>query len=334
MIKFIRKILFALIAIFCLSQAQAGLFDTLKGAAGKFDPIKEMMVNMQNGAKTAICKEGGVCRKFEGYACQFSKNLVSTCALMCANQPGFLPNSKCSQKAQKSFGFIPQTLSYTTGESAVDHLSRQLEKGPMGNNPASQQFFNAFCSVKGAQLIEPQYKQQVANACRVYKGTAAGVGYAQPRLGYQGQQQQLQQQYQVPQQRQQQAQQPQQRQQQYQAPQQRQQQVQQPQQRPQQVQQQPQQWQRAVPQQRPQLVQQRPQQAPRVIPQPVQEPEPQEEPVVDEGLNQEGEELAVEDNTDVNANPDEEIQDQGEQEEQPENQDEVQEDSGEEQDQN
>ena len=92
------KVLFACLGFVFLSpQSQAGLFDGLKGGGGggTFDAVGQMIGSLASGAKTQICKQGGVCRKFNGFACGYSKNLVSTCAIICKDEPGF-KESKCS----------------------------------------------------------------------------------------------------------------------------------------------------------------------------------------------------------------------------------------------
>lgn len=121
-----------------------------------------------SGAKEQICKQGGVCRKFKGIPCEFSKDLISSCAVICADRPDFLA-STCMKKAKSKFGLDASSLKYKTGEHVAAHLKRQLEKGKAGNNSAQVKLFDAFCSVKAENLVLPQYKEDISDGCRKFK---------------------------------------------------------------------------------------------------------------------------------------------------------------------
>ncbi|WP_032112614.1 hypothetical protein [Candidatus Paracaedibacter symbiosus] len=148
---------------------------------------------ISNGAKDQICKQGGVCRKFEGIPCEFSKDLVSSCAIICGDRPDFIA-STCIRKSQNKWGLNTQTWTYRDGEHVSVHLKRQLEKGRFGNNPAQIKFFDSFCSLKGTSLVLPLFKQDIQEGCRTFKGggnvrpnqqqgSGQGISYsAQPRV--------------------------------------------------------------------------------------------------------------------------------------------------------
>ncbi|AIK95816.1 hypothetical protein [Candidatus Odyssella acanthamoebae] len=138
--------------------AAAFVFTGISGADAAVNPVTVITQSIKPGATHAICKSGGICRKFEGIGCSISKNFASTCALICDGIEGF-NGSTCVRKAARRFGLNMQTKSYGN-ESIQEHLGRQIVKGT-GNDPISQKLFTVLCSAVGKSLT----KGKLTEAC-------------------------------------------------------------------------------------------------------------------------------------------------------------------------
>lgn len=127
------------------------------GSANAFDIMGLLVGAIKPGATRAICKSGGICRGGEGIGCSMSKNIASTCVMICQGKEGF-DASTCVRKAQSKFGLDIQNKTYP-GQTVKDHLASQIAKpNGMGNDPASKKLFDALCS-KGRSLIGATFNE-------------------------------------------------------------------------------------------------------------------------------------------------------------------------------
>jgi hypothetical protein len=153
--------------------AAAFVVSTFSGANAAINPVTAITQAMKPGATHAICKSGGICRKFEGIGCNISKNFASTCALICDGKEGF-NESTCVRKAARRFGLNMQTESYGN-ESIQDHLGRQIIKGT-GNDPISQKLFTVLCSPVGKSLTRGKLVEACAALHEQHETAAGGYG--------------------------------------------------------------------------------------------------------------------------------------------------------------
>ncbi len=144
------------------------------GSNAAVNPVTAITQAIKPGATHAICKSGGICRKFEGIGCNISKNFTSACALICDGKEGF-NESTCVKKANRRFGLNMKTKSYGNSESIQDHLGRQILKGHE-NDPVSQKLFTVLCSPVGKSLTRGKLVEACEAAHEQHSGYAAEEG--------------------------------------------------------------------------------------------------------------------------------------------------------------
>ncbi|MBW8310243.1 MAG: hypothetical protein K0M45_11540 [Candidatus Paracaedibacteraceae bacterium] len=148
----------------------AVVFSGVSSSNAAINPVTAITQAIKPGATRAICKSGGICRKFEGIGCNISKNFTSTCALICDGKEGF-NESTCVRKASRRFGLNMKTKSYGN-ESIQDHLGRQIAKGTE-NDPVSQKLFTVLCSPVGKSLTQGKLVEACEAAHEQHNGYAA-----------------------------------------------------------------------------------------------------------------------------------------------------------------